>query len=170
MPPSYDQAQRAWELHQSGLSLEQVAEQLNTSDNRASQLITYYQRSQPTPQEKHWWYGLSNSNHILLEDIGLHSRADIKQAYHDGAFTKGHPNFLKGFSARQCKRIIEWLGDSEELPTITYPTEETVTLRINAERVRELEALCRTEKVEPSELVERLISAEASQKGTKEKV
>jgi hypothetical protein len=171
MSPSHDdQAQRAWDLHQSGYSLEQVAVQLNTSDDRASQLIAAFQRQQPTEPELPWWHGLSPSNRILLEDVGLHSRTDVEQAYRDGAFTRGHPNFLSGFSARRIQRIIEWLGKSPEPPSITYRTVETLTLRLNAERVRELEALSRAAHVEPAEIVERLISNEASQKGIKGKV
>jgi hypothetical protein len=164
MTKSQDQSHRAYELYEQGLSLEQIAVHLGTSDDRASQLIAYYERDNPAPPQP-WWAGLSSSNHVLLEEVGLHNRADVEQAYRDGAFTRGHPNFLTGLSARRIQRIIEWLGETPEPPAITYPVVETLSLRLNAERVRELEALSRAVHIEPAELVERLIGDEARHRG-----
>lgn len=164
MNTPYNQSRRAFELHQSGHSLEQIAEHLNTSDDRASQLIAAYRQQLPAEPEKPWWHGLSPSNRVFFEELGVRSRADAEKAYQSGFFTRGHPNFLSGITNYRRKRILDWLGEPITSNAVTYPTEESITLRLNAERVRELEALCQAAKAEPSELVDRLISVEAKQK------
>ncbi|XKH60755.1 hypothetical protein LG290_02955 [Halomonas sediminis] len=109
MTRAHDQSRNAFELHQSGHSLEEIAECLDISDDRASQFIAYFQQLQPVPPESPWWYGLSSKSRVLMEELGFHSREDIEAAYQDGAFTKGHPNCLTGLTQRMMKRIKEWL-------------------------------------------------------------
>lgn len=167
MTTPQDQSRHAFELHQQGLSLEQIAERLNTSDDRASQLIAAYQRQQPAEPELPWWHGLSHSNRLFLEDLEFHSRAEVEQAYQEGAFTHGHPNCLTGLSKHRRQRIIAWLEQSREPADIPYPTVETVTLRIDTEHVRELDALANAAKVEPSEIVALLIRREAERQKIK---
>lgn len=164
----YNPVHRAYELHQQGLSLEQVADRLNTNDDRASQLIAYYERERHTKPTKPWWDGLSNSTRIYLQEQGMHNRASVKQAYCDGLFTRGYPNYLSGMTAHRRKCIIEWLNrpdKPEDAAAVTYPIDETITLRLPAECVRTLESLSSAARIEPDELVERWIDQEAIRKG-----
>lgn len=158
------QSRNAFELHQSGHSLEQIAECLNTSDDRASQLIAEYRQQLASKPKEPWWYGLTPANRIRLEEIGLHCREDIEAAYQEGAFTPGHPQYLPGFSERHIHAIKAWLNvpNCEE---VTYPARVEMTFCLSSERFNELQALCRAEHAKPSELVERLISGEARRKG-----
>jgi hypothetical protein len=160
MTVSYKQSQKAWQLSQRGFSVSEVAERLDTSDDRASQLIAYYQRSQPGSKVQLWWHGLTPSNRIQLEEVGLNSREAVEAAYHEGAFTEGHPKYLKGFSERHRKAIHTWLNQPEK-EVVARPDSQTLTLCMSSERYQELESLCSNYDMEPEELVSQLIKREA---------
>lgn len=160
MSISYDQSQKSWQLSQRGFSVSEVAERLESSDDRASQLIAYDQRSQPELKEQPWWHGLTPSNRIQLEEVGLNSREAVEAAYHEGAFTEGHPKYLKGFSERHRKAIHAWLNQPEK-EVMARPDSRTLTLCMSSERYKELEALCSNYDIEPVELFSHLIKREA---------
>lgn len=156
MTVSYEQSKQAWQLSQRGFSVSEVAERLDTSDDRASQLIAYYQRSQPGPKDQPWWHGLTPSNRIQLEEVGLNSREAVEAAYDEGAFTEGHPKYLKGFSERHRNAIHAWLKISET-EEVAYPQILELTLSLSGERLDELEALCRTHRLKPEDMICQLI-------------
>ncbi|WP_139839408.1 hypothetical protein [Halomonas sp. CSM-2] len=99
-----------------------------------------------------------------MEELGLQSRVDVERAHGEGAFTRGHPDYFAGLTAHRRKCIIEWLNQPPEPAVTTYPTVETITLRLDAQPVHELEALANASKVESSELVARWIRCEAERK------
>lgn len=164
MTTPHNLSHRAYELQQQGFTLQQIAAELDTSDDRASQLIASYQRQQTTEPQKLWWHGLSPSTRVFLEDMEMHSRAAVEEAHREGLFTTGHACYLSGMTARRRKRIIEWLNQPVQpcdASQAEYPMDETITLRMQADTVRELERLARVAGVKPDELVEMLIIREA---------
>lgn len=160
MTVSYEQSQKAWQLSQRGFSVSEVAERLETSNDRASRLIAYYQRSQSGSKDQPWWQGLTPSNRIQLEEVGLNSREAVEAAYHEGAFTEGHPKYLKGFSERHRNAIHAWLKISET-EEAAYPQVLELTLSLSGERLDELEVLCRTHRLKPEDMISRLIQVGA---------
>lgn len=164
MTISHDQSRQAHELQQQGLSLQQIAARLNTSDDRASQLIAAYQKQQPAEPQRPWWHGLSPHTRVFLQEQGMHSRADVEQGYRDGLFTRGHPNAFTGITSHLRHRIVEWLNQPAEpsgAPQMEYPMDETITLRLRTDSVRELERLAKKAGTKSDALVEALIMREA---------
>lgn len=164
MTTPHDQARRAHELQQQGLSLQQIAVELDTSDDRASQLIAAYTKQQPADPQQPWWHGLSPHTRIFLQEQDMHSRADVEQGYRDGVFTRGHPRYFKGMTPHIRRCIVEWLNQPEKPhgnSEMAYPMDETITLRMQADTVRELERLAKKAGIKPDALVEALIMREA---------
>ncbi|GAB2723194.1 hypothetical protein [Halomonas garicola] len=159
-----DQSRKAHELQQQGLSLQQIAAELDTSDDRVSQLIAAYQKQQPAEPQQPWWHGLSPHTRVFLQEQGMHSRADVEQGYRDGLFTRGHPNAFRSITAHLRRRIVEWLNQPVQPYRVSqaeYPMDETITLRLQADTVRELERIAKKAGTKPDALVEALIMREA---------
>ncbi|MGP9535982.1 hypothetical protein [Halomonas sp. AOP42-E1-30] len=160
MTSSHETSRAAYELSLQGYSLEHIAERLHTSDDRISQMIAKYQRQLPAGKAKPWWHGLSSSTRILLEEIGLHSRGAVEQAYQEGAFTQGHPNLLRGLSERTLRQITSWLDQPNANAAMKKTAECPLTMTLNAECAHHLKQLSRAAHITPTALVEKLINEE----------
>lgn len=165
MTTPHDLSRQAHELQQQGFSLQQIAAELDTSDDGVSQLIATYQKQQPAEPQRPWWHGLLPHARVLLQEQGMHSRADVEQGYRGRLFTRGHPNAFTGITAHLRCCIVEWLNQPAQpsgASQMEYPIDETITLRLRADSVRELERLAKKAGIKPVTLVEALIMREAN--------
>ncbi|MBB3231141.1 hypothetical protein [Halomonas stenophila] len=141
---------KAYQLHEWGWSLEEIATAFRVKPDTAASWIDHGQEAY---RELHPWHeGLPTRLANYLKAMGLHSREEVQHAFQRGQLYAGVEN---GLGEMRYREIIDWLGADESPSHWQAPPPLVLDLSPRAHQV--LRYLARRRGVSRDDIIERLL-------------